>query len=100
MDGVRGEPAGTPGGLEVVAADQAIEVEDFAGKVKAGTELAFESLRLDFVQGDAARGDFRLREAERPGDRQSASSSSWSRGVAAHHATGRVPSGRARCRMR
>ena len=66
------QPAGAPGGLEVVAADQAVEVEDLADEVEAGLEPALEGPRVDLVEGDAAAGDLGLREPERAGDRAGA----------------------------
>ena len=62
------EHAGAEGGLEVVAADRAVEVEDFAGEVQAGNELALHRAAVDFVERDAAGGDFGLGEAARAGD--------------------------------
>ena len=65
-----GEPAGAPGGLEVVAADQAVEVEDLAREVQAGNQPALERLGIDLVERDAAAGDLGLFESERARDRQ------------------------------
>src|SRR5262249_32443068 len=52
-----GEPAGAPGGLEVVAADQAVEVQDLAGEVQAGNSPAFQRPGIDLVERDATAGD-------------------------------------------
>ena len=54
--------------MEVVAADGAVEVEDFAGEVEIGDELALHGAGIDFVEGDAAGGDFGFFEAEGAGD--------------------------------
>ena len=62
------EPAGAEGGLKIVAADRTIEVEDFAGEEQARHEAAFHRVRIDLGQGDSARGDLRLVEAQRAAD--------------------------------
>ena len=64
------QPAGAPGGLEVVAADQAVEVEDLAGEVQPGNDAALQRPRIDLVERDAAAGHLGLLEAERARDRQ------------------------------
>src|SRR5260370_12723177 len=63
LHAVAREPAGAPGGLEVVAADGAVEVEQFAGQVHAGNQLALPVPRIDFGQHDAAGGDLCIFEA-------------------------------------
>src|SRR6516162_4874355 len=60
------EPPGAPGGLEVVSADEAVEIENFADEVKAGMATALERVRIDFVKRDAAARDLGLREAQGP----------------------------------
>ncbi len=44
------EPARAPGGLEVVAADQAVEIEDLAREVQAGDHAALERSRVELIQ--------------------------------------------------
>src|SRR5260221_3441498 len=51
------QPAGAPGGLEVVAADGAVEVEHFAGQVQAGNQLALHVAGTDFGKRDASGGE-------------------------------------------
>ena len=64
-----GQPPRAPGSLEVIAADQAVQVEDLAGEVKAGDQPAFHGLRVDFLERDAAAGYLGFFESERSGDR-------------------------------
>src|SRR5687767_3601700 len=45
-----GEPAGGPGGLEVEAAGEAVDVEQLAREEEAGTKLALHGLKIDFAQ--------------------------------------------------
>ena len=80
------EPARAPGGLEVVAADQAVEVEHLAREVEAGLEAAFEGRGVDLVERDAAAGDLGLGEAERARRPAGASPSGRRRAAAARRA--------------
>src|SRR6187402_3131289 len=63
------QPAGAPCGLEVVAADESVEIEHLADEVETGLEPALEVLGADFIERDSAARDFRLAESERPRDR-------------------------------
>src|SRR3990167_3227302 len=67
-----GEPAGAEGGLEVVAADRTVEVEQLACDVEVRNDLALHAPRIDLVEGDAAGRHFGLLETERArnGDRK------------------------------
>ena len=56
-DGLAGEVGGGPGGLEVEAAGDAVDVEDFAGEVEAGDEAACHGFEVDVAEVDAATGD-------------------------------------------
>ncbi len=49
--------AGTKRPLKIPTPGRAIEIEDFAGKVQAWRESPFQCLRVNMLQGDAARGD-------------------------------------------
>ena len=60
--GTCGDGAG-PGPLEVVAAEPAGDVNDFADEEEARGEFAFEGAGVEFVGGDAAGGDFGFLEA-------------------------------------
>lgn len=51
-----GQPAGGPGGLEVEAAGQGVDVEDFPGEEQAGLQAALHGLEVDFFQADSAAG--------------------------------------------
>ena len=68
LDASAGEDACAEGGLEVVAADGAVEIEDFTGEVQAGDELAFHRAAIDFAEQDAAGGDFCFGKAASAGD--------------------------------
>ena len=46
-DGGAGEVAGGPGGLEVEAAGDAVDVEDFAREVESGLGLAFHCFEIE-----------------------------------------------------
>lgn len=48
---------GGPGGLEVEAAGDAVDIERFAGEVEVIEEFAFHGFEVDFIEGDAAAGD-------------------------------------------
>ncbi len=65
-----GQPTRAPGGLEVVAADQAVDIEDLAGEVQAEHNPAFERCRINLFERDAARGYLGLREPQRSFNRQ------------------------------
>ena len=52
-----GGPGGGPGGLEVEAAGDAVDVERFAGEEEAGDEAAFHGFEIDLGERDAAAGD-------------------------------------------
>ena len=56
-NGVAGDPAGGPGGLEVEPAGDAVDVEEFAGEVEAGDEFAFHGFEIHFAEANAAAGD-------------------------------------------
>ena len=48
--------SGGPGGLEVEAAGDAIDIEDLAGEVEAGDGLALHRFELDVIERDATAG--------------------------------------------
>jgi len=50
-------PAGGPGGLEVEAAGEAVDVQHFAGEIKSGTDAAFHRREIHLAQVHAAAGD-------------------------------------------
>ncbi|MFM1942481.1 MAG: hypothetical protein RI897_1463 [Verrucomicrobiota bacterium] len=54
---VGGEVGGGPGGLEVEATGDAVDIESFAGEVEVIEEFAFHGFEVDFIEGDAAAGD-------------------------------------------
>lgn len=58
-----GEPACAEGGLEVVAADPAVEIKDFSGEEETGDELTHQSAGIDFIECDPSGGDFGFFEA-------------------------------------
>ena len=49
--------ASGPGGLEIEAAGDAVDIEAFAGEVEAGDEAAFHAAEVDLLEADAAAGD-------------------------------------------
>ena len=51
------DAAGGPGGLEVEAAGDAVEVEAFACEVETGDMFALHAAKIDFFEVDAATGD-------------------------------------------
>ena len=55
-DGGPGEVAGGPGGLEVEAAGDAVDVQDFAGEVEAGDLFALHRFELEVIERDSAAG--------------------------------------------
>jgi hypothetical protein len=67
------EPSRAPCGLEVVAADQTIDIQDLADEVQARLNPAFESPRLDLVERHASARDLGLGESEGSCDWQSQS---------------------------
>src|SRR4029453_3873610 len=76
-DGLAREPAGAPGGLEVVAADEAVEAEDLAAEMQAGVAEALHGVGAAPRGGGAPPagrpppgGALGLGEPERAGDRQ------------------------------
>ena len=52
-----GEVAGGPGGLEVEAAGDAVDVEDFACEIEVGVGLAFHRFEIEVFQVHSATGD-------------------------------------------
>ena len=52
-----GDPSCGPGGLEIEASGDAVDVEGFACKVEAGYKAALHSLKVDFGKRDASTGD-------------------------------------------
>src|SRR4029453_15195043 len=56
------------GRLKIVAADRAVEVEDFASEIEARYEFAFHRPAIDLGENHAAGGDFRLGKAAGAGD--------------------------------
>ena len=52
-----GGPARGPGGLEVEAAGDAVDVERFAGEEEAGNEAALHGFEIHLGERDAAAGD-------------------------------------------
>src|SRR5882672_3485443 len=48
------EPARGPGGLKIEATCQAVDIEQFASEIKAGTNPAFHGFETDFAQAHAA----------------------------------------------
>src|SRR5271166_2374140 len=59
-----GQPTGAPGGLEIVAANQAVEVKDLASEVKTRHDAALQGAGIDLVQRDTATGHLGLLESE------------------------------------
>src|SRR5664280_2007799 len=55
--GAAGKPAGGPGRLEVEHAGQPVDVEDFAGKIEAGTPPALHRFEVDLLEPHAPAGD-------------------------------------------
>src|SRR5580765_6547804 len=47
-------PSGAPGGLEIEASSQAIQVQQLSSKIEAGTDAAFHGLEIHFAQAHAA----------------------------------------------
>ena len=43
--------------MEVEAAGDAVDVEEFAGEVEAGNEFALHGFEIDFAETNAAAGD-------------------------------------------
>src|SRR5689334_1316003 len=64
----RRQPAGAEGGLKVVAADGAVEIENLTGKKQSGNDAAHHRPRVDLIEGNPACRHFRLRKPERPAD--------------------------------
>jgi hypothetical protein len=56
--GISGNKAGGPGGLKVVSADRASDVEDFTGEVEPLDDLGTHGLVINFIQADASGNDF------------------------------------------
>ena len=52
-----GDPACGPGGLEVEASGDAVDVEGFASEVESGDDAAFHGFEVNFGQGNASTGD-------------------------------------------
>ncbi len=52
-----GEAGGGPGGLEVEAAGDAVDIEDFTGEVEVLMDFALHGFEVDFIEGDSAAGD-------------------------------------------
>ena len=48
---------GGPGGLEIEAASDAVDVENLASKIETGNEAAFKCLGIDAAERNAAAGD-------------------------------------------
>tara|TARA_B100000614_G_scaffold17802_1_gene14616 strand:+ start:1130 stop:1321 length:192 start_codon:yes stop_codon:yes gene_type:complete len=46
-----------PGGLEVEAAGDAVDVQALSGEVQAVYQLALHGFEIDFLETDAAAGD-------------------------------------------
>ena len=67
-----GRVAGAPSGLEVVATDRAIEVEDFTGEVEAGLFAALHVLEVDLSECHSSGGDFGFGVAQGTLDRNRA----------------------------
>ena len=51
------DPAGGPSGLEVKATGEAIDIEGFPCKIKAGNKAAFHCFEINFVEGNSPAGD-------------------------------------------
>src|SRR5205085_11011402 len=47
--GITGNPAGGPGCLEIEAAGQSVDIEQFPREIKSGANPAFHSLEVYFV---------------------------------------------------
>ena len=62
------ERGGGPGGLEVEAAGEGVDVQDFAGEEEAGVLAGFEGGRADGGHRHAAGGDKLLFELCTAGD--------------------------------
>ena len=69
LDTLAGKVAGAEGegGLKIVPADGAVQVEQPPGHKQSRHSLALHGAGIDLVEGDAAGGDFRLLEAKRSG---------------------------------
>ncbi len=52
-----GDQSCGPGGLEIEASGDAIDVEGFAGEVESGDDAAFHGFEVDFGQGNASTSD-------------------------------------------
>ena len=50
-------PTGAKGRGDVETTRVGIDVQNLAGKVEAGNELAFQSFRIDFLETNATLGD-------------------------------------------
>ncbi len=59
------QPAGAPGGLEVVATDQTVEIQHLAGEVQTRHDPAFQGAGINLVECQAAAGHLGLLETER-----------------------------------
>ena len=70
LDRLTRQPAHAPGSLEVITADQAVDVEHLANEMETRLEPAFERPRFDFVESNAAAGNLGLGETKSSGDRQ------------------------------
>src|SRR5688572_27200584 len=49
-----------PGPLEIETADAAVDVENFSGEEKSGTDFRLHGPEIDFFKIDPAGGDFRF----------------------------------------
>ena len=59
---------GGPGGLEVEAAGDAVDVKELAGEVEAGAVAALKGAGVDGAEGHAAAGDELVLEGGARGD--------------------------------
>ena len=58
LKGAAGGGAGGPGPLEIVTAETARDIYDFADEIEAGDFAGFHGFGVEFVGVDAAGGDF------------------------------------------
>lgn len=68
-DSLCGEETCAPGGLEIKAAGNCIDIKYFSGEEKAGVLPALHSPGIDFGKGDPAAGDEFLLETAHAGQR-------------------------------
>ena len=60
--------AAGPGGLEIEAASDGIDVQDFSGKKETGETFGFQCVWIDFRKADTAAGHEFLLESSPTGD--------------------------------